>query len=95
MTNEQYSSATQAVMDAFCEADNGHYEDEVWNPADPEVQLAAALRAAAYVILPLDSPHIEDFPEDDDDSPSDRIRHLKKRIRNKFLAIAKELEGTE
>jgi hypothetical protein len=78
------SPQAQAIVDAFyCEL-RIDYE---------HVGLAAALRAAAWEILPMDSPHIEEFPEDDDDTPSDRIRYLKKRIRQEFLAIAKELEN--
>ena len=91
MTKQKYSPSTQAVSDAT----DGVYWD--WGnrcPASADTIAAAALRAAAWEILPMDSPYIEDFPEEDDDSPSDRIRYLKKRIRQEFLAIANELEGT-
>lgn len=84
------SPVSQAVLDAAIDADG---EESMHFPY--EAMAAAVLRVAAYEILPRDSPDIEDFPEDDDDSPSDRIRHLKKRIRNKFLAIANELENQE
>lgn len=90
MTKQQYSPTTQGVSDA---AEQVYWDWGNLCPASADTIAAAALRAAAYAILPLDSPHIEDFPEDDDDSPSDRIGHLKKRIRNEFLSIAKELEN--
>lgn len=92
MTEQKYSPATQAISDAI-KAEYLLYEP--LHPGDAERIAAAALRAAAYAILPKDSPHIEDFPEDVDDSPSDRIGHLKKRIRKEFLAITKELEETK
>ena len=93
MTKQKYSPATQAVKDAVL---NLYKNDEVIRDSAWELEkdtVVVVLRAAAYAIFPLDSPHIEDFPEDDDDSPSDRIKYLKKRIRHEFLAIANELEG--
>ena len=88
MTN--LSPQAQAVKKS---ADDAYWLWDQMCPADANIIAAAALRAAAWEILPMDSPHIEEFPEDDDDTPSYRIRYLKKRIRQEFLAIAKELEN--
>jgi hypothetical protein len=93
MFEKPLSPSTQAVKDAVLNLykNDKVIRDSAWKLEKDTV--VVVLRAAAYAILPLDSPHIEDFPEDDDDSPSDRIKYLKKRIRHEFLAIANELEG--
>ena len=43
----ELSPQAQAVLDAFNNANDGHYEENTWHPPEAEHQLAAALRAAA------------------------------------------------
>ena len=57
-------------------------------------QLAVVFRTIADEFFPLsDFPiHILDFPEDADDDEYDRVCYQKKRIRNKILSVADDLE---
>jgi hypothetical protein len=77
----ELSPAAQAVFDAFCcEArSEPHHQREA---------IAAALRAAAYQVLP-------EMVNAVGDEHDDARREQWIRIRRKFLAIADELERAE
>jgi hypothetical protein len=57
-------------------------------------QLAVVFRTIADEFFPLSNfpIHILDFPEDDDDDEYDRVYYAKKRIRNKILSVADDME---
>jgi hypothetical protein len=57
-------------------------------------QLAVVFRTIADEFFPLSNfpVHILDFPEDNDDDECDRVLYAEKRIRNKILSVADDLE---
>ena len=87
------SPATQAVLDAFKAASDGHYDDGEWIQ-DHAGQIAAALRAAADQVVPDTS-----RPSSDSDyhlmqwSKSLDQYAQRQQTRAELLAIAAELEG--
>jgi hypothetical protein len=80
MKEQQLSPAAQAVLNAYEESNNCYREE--WG------QVAAALRAAAEIVAPLD---YEDVWTDG------RTLQYEKRdpVREKLLAIATELEKAD
>ena len=56
--------------------------------------LASMFRTIADEFFPIfNFPiHILDFPEDEDDNEYDKVLYAKKRIRNKILSVADDLE---
>jgi hypothetical protein len=80
----ELSLAAQAVLDAFENASDGEYVEGVW-VVNERTMLAAALRAAADQVVPDIG-----YEADCLDEP---VESELQCIRNRFLAIAAELEG--
>jgi hypothetical protein len=84
MNETELSPAAQAVLDAFENASDGEYVEGVW-VVNERTMLAAALRAAADQVVPDIG-----YEADCLDEP---VESELQCIRNRFLAIADELEG--
>jgi hypothetical protein len=84
MNETELSPAAQAVLDAFENASDGEYVEGVW-VVNERTMLAAALRAAADQVVPDIG-----YEADCLDEP---VESELQCIRNRFLAIAAELEG--
>jgi len=78
------SSAAQAVLDAVC--------DNTEPDCDTQHLIAAALRAAAEEVVPYEATAPWDELKCDYDGDHWEMRQY---VRDKFLAIAAELEGAE
>ena len=81
MTN--FSPAADAVLDAFENASDGEYVENVW-VVNERTMLAAALRAAADQVAPSDAMEPRNYIP---------MAIECQRIRDELLAIADELES--
>jgi hypothetical protein len=91
MTN--LSPAAQAAIDAWWHASDGEYVDGVWTP-NRSAQLAAALRAAADQVVPLQpEPTEESVGPTIDFGYAWALFSKANDVRQELLAIAAELEA--